>query len=127
MKYIASDNKKSLKKMEKMQIFLTLEGEKKEHIWVRKDGDKCYLQNHAVMLYPYPSWGLELDFAEKIDILQLLKKNPKDTTLIFHEDTIKFFTNFIDKDNEFMLAKYTDFSKKELAIRKGTIDKSQLN
>lgn len=124
MKYKKSENKTLLKDMELTKISLVTNGESKENIWVVKDGDKCYLQNHAILFYPYPTWGLELDFANVIDVKNIRSESPETTILTIHTQAYEELSDFIQDDGEFLFEKYIEFVEEK---QKEMIDKAQQN
>lgn len=124
MKYKKSENKTLLKDMELIKISLTTDGEGRENIWAVKDGDKCYLQNHSILFYPYPTWGLELDFASITDIKNIRGESPETTVLVIHSQAYEELSDFIQDDGEFMFEEYIEFVEEK---QKEMIDKAQQN
>lgn len=57
IKYIKSSHTDPLKVGEMGKMMLTLTGEGSESIWVKRFSDYSVLQNHAINLYPFESWG----------------------------------------------------------------------
>lgn len=58
MKYTKSTHSDLLKDGEMGKMRLTVDGEDPENIWVKRFTDYAVLQNHALNLFPFESWGV---------------------------------------------------------------------
>ena len=80
MKYVKGEQKDTIESGELGKMRLVVDGEDTENIWVRRlPNDKVsVLQNHALNLYPFSSWGTiipsigsQFDLKEMRDKFQL--------------------------------------------------------
>ena len=112
MRYLKSENTTPLNQMELGKVRLTVNGQDTENIWIKRDSDKCYLQNHALNLYPYPSWGLELPYSSNIDIAELRGETPEDGILVLHPEAFSNIEKYLDEEGVFDYEKFEEDSKK---------------
>ena len=98
MKIICSENKTPLEGMTLGKAKLVVNGQDPENIWVKKDGDKMYLQNHALAFYPFPSWGLELPNGSSADVGKLRGESPDDTVMTVHPEAYEHIKEYLDAD-----------------------------
>lgn len=86
------------------KIVITLKGSEREGIWVAKDEENkvMYLLNHAVMFYPFPTWGMELPLQDEIDLFPYRGESIDDTDFTVCEETHEVLKQFINEEtNEF--------------------------
>lgn len=113
MKILCSENKTPLEGMKLSKARLTVNGQDPENIWVKQDGDKMYLQNHALAFYPFPSWGLELPNSSSMDVAELRGETPEDTVMTLHPEAYEHMKEYIDSDNNLLIEKF--FAAQEAA------------
>lgn len=58
VKYIKSSHIEPLTEGVMSKMRLNVNGEDVERIWVKRFNDYCVLQNHALNLMPFESWGV---------------------------------------------------------------------
>ena len=83
------------------KIVVTLKGSEREGIWVAKDEENkvMYLLNHAIMFYPFPSWGMELPLQDEIDLFPYRGESIDDTDFTVCEETYDVLKQFINEEN----------------------------
>ena len=83
------------------KIVATLKGSERESIWVAKDEENkvMYLLNHAVMFYPFPTWGMELPLQDEIDLFPYRGESIDDTEFTVCEETHEALKQFINEEN----------------------------
>lgn len=88
----------------KGKCHLTCNNEDAENIWVAKDEENkvMYLLNHALNMYPFPSWGMELPLRSSFDIGEIRGETPDDTEFSVCPEVYKAFkeSNALDDNNE---------------------------
>lgn len=89
---------------------LTCFGEDSESIWVAHDEENkvMYLLNHAINMYPYPSWGMELPLATKYDIGSIRGESADETEFSVCPEVYYSMkeAGFIGENDEFDSLKY---------------------
>ena len=86
------------------KIIINLKGAEREGIWVAKDEENkvMYLLNHAVMFYPFPSWGMELPLQDEIDLFPYRGESTDETEFTVCEEAYEVLKQLIDEEtNEF--------------------------
>ena len=86
------------------KITISLNGSEKEGIWVAKDEENkvMYLLNHAIMFYPFPTWGMELPLQDEIDLFPYRGESIDDTEFTVCEEAYEVLKQFINEEtNEF--------------------------
>ena len=86
------------------KITISLNGSEREGIWAAKDDENkvMYLLNHAVMFYPFPSWGMELPLQDEIDLFPYRGKSTNYTEFTVCEEAYEVLKQFINEEtNEF--------------------------
>lgn len=83
------------------KITISLNGSEKEGIWVAKDEENkvMYLLNHAIMFYPFPTWGMELPLQNEIDLFPYRGESIDDTEFTVCEETYEALKQFINEEN----------------------------
>lgn len=97
----SSTQKKCIAELPKRKIILT-DGPHDpipESIWVAMDEEnkKMYLLNHAIAMFPYPSWGMELPLQKSIDINNHRAKTPEQTVMIVCKEAYEALERYLDK------------------------------
>ena len=103
----------SIGDLPKGKVRISIKGGEIEYIWVAKDEDNkvMYLLNHAVMFYPFPSWGMELPLTNgTIDLYKYRGDSVKDTDITVCEETYNALKEFIEEGDEFNTEKYLNRS-----------------
>jgi hypothetical protein len=86
MKFIKADTQKPLEGMELGKSKITVKDGTPENIWVKKDGDVAYLQNHAFNFFPFPTWGMQIPNQSLFDATELRGESPDECTLTLHPE-----------------------------------------
>jgi hypothetical protein len=98
MKYICSETTTVLESLPLIKTRLHINNENVEHIWIKYDKatNKMWLQNNAINLYPFHSWGMELDYSSSFDLNDTLNQ----TEIKIHPETFKsmIVKNIIDNE-----------------------------
>ena len=65
-----------------------IDGKDYENIWIFNDAlnNKIYFANHALMLYPFSSWGMELSTPWDGNMKPIMGETPDDCTITLHPD-----------------------------------------
>lgn len=98
----------NIESLELGKTHITLHGKNGESIWVRKDPDNnvMYLSNHALMFFPFPSWGMELPLCDDIDLYQYHKGKAEDSEITVIAEAYDALKEFIGEDDELDMEKY---------------------
>lgn len=109
MKLTKSTIEKPINEMVKGKCSLSCDGEV-ENIWVAKDEEsgKMFLLNHAVCIFPLPSWGTELPLGDSFDITEMRGPGFDDTKLTLHKEAFDYLNEkgMIKEDGELDITKY---------------------
>ena len=101
----------------KDKVRISIKGKGVENIWVAKDVDNkvMYLLNHALMFYPFPSWGMELPLTyDTIDLYKYRGDSIEDIDITVCEETYNALKEFIEEGDELNIEKYLNrFNDKE--------------
>lgn len=79
-----------------------------ESIWVAKDEKNkvMYLMNHALMFYPFPSWGMELPLKDNLNILPYRGNTFHDLNMTLLPEAYEHIKKYVDKEDNFDFEKY---------------------
>lgn len=105
----------NIESLELGKVHITLNGSNGESIWVRKDPDNnvMYLSNHALMFFPFPSWGMELPLCDDIDLYPYHKGNAEASEITVIAETYDMLKKFIGDDDELNVEKYMEKFREE--------------
>lgn len=113
MKYIKAEGASPLEGLELGKQDLVCNGEH-ESIWVKKDGEHAYLQNHALCFYPFPSWGAQVPNKSSFDATGMRGEKPEDTVLTMHPEAYDFMVEKEWIDSEGVLtSKYFEKQREQ--------------
>lgn len=102
MKMYKVENAPVLDDMEMTKTRITIKGDDVESIWCKKDPEgNAYLMNHAMMFYPFPSWGLQVNADLNGDLSSIRGESTDDTVMYLHPEAYDNLSEFIGEDGEF--------------------------
>lgn len=99
MKYIKAQTDSKIADLPTGKIRLHDKGEDYETPWIAidKENNKCYLLNHALHFYPFPSWGMELPYSESdnvpsVDVSSIKGDSPANAVWTIHPEGFEGIT-----------------------------------